>query len=81
MRGSFLKGDKDKGKSLERTNSSKSTISIKAEKRERLGSRNERSESYKESNSFIYVSTILELYKYKPVFFYTLIIYSFLILI
>ena len=79
MRGSFLKNNEDKGGGLEKTNSSKSTAGVKAGRRGKLRSKNGRSESHKRSNSFIYINTILGLYKYKPIFFYILIIYSFLI--
>ena len=81
MRGSFLKDNKDKGEGLEEANSSKSAAGVKVERRGRLGLKDGRSGLYKESNSFIYISTILGLYRYKPVFFHILMIYSSLILI
>ena len=79
MRGSFFKGDKDKGGSLKEANSSKFITGIRVGRRGRSGLKDGRSESYEGSNSFIYINTILGLYRYKPIFFYALIIYSFLI--
>ena len=81
MRGSFFKDNEDRGGGLGKANSSESITSIKVGRRGRLRLKDERSGLYEGFNSFIYISTILRLYKYKFVFFYTLIIYSFLILI
>ena len=58
MRGSFLKNNRNRKKGLEKANSSKSTTSIKAERRKKLKLKDGRSESHKKSNSFIYISTI-----------------------